>query len=377
MTEKPARKSSLELVAAIGTIVLLLLAIVLLALDILARANGRHIEDVPDPPMAPVLVCGMALLLAAAWAVWLARTRGLKNTTTRIVAGIAAVLLVVTPLVAWQELSSHRELTVVSATCEADASRNAGFSDCSEEAVDTIVLLQAVDGSNTWVPDSITNNLSREFTDLPDGPWEARLTVDGPVDTVTVNVIAERDGDPVRLTSLRPSFDEESDRLRWSGVVPFGSDISNVQVQFVRSPNPAVESARLRFEVRSCEGQNIRTFDASQCQPMDTDSPFIREETPKDTRTWRQLWVTREGGSFVVANLEARTYTLQPDYVFIEQETQSTDVLIIPAPMEQTAANSIAEPGASSFTIDIDANTGELAYIIYVFPAGPTFAQGD
>lgn len=377
MTDKPAQKSSLELVAAIGTILLVLLSIILLALDILARANGRPIEDVPNPPLAPVVVCGMALLLAAAWAVWLARDRGLQNTTTRVVVGLAAVLLVVTPLVAWQEFSSHRELTVVSATCEADASRNTGFSDCSEEAVDTIVLLQAVDGSKTWVPENITNNLTRDFTDLPDGPWEARLIVDGPADTVTVNVIADHDGDPVRIASLRPSFDEESDRLRWSGVMPFGSDISNVQVQFVRSTEPAAESARLRFEVRSCQGQNIRTFDASQCQAMDATSPFVREETPKDARTWRQLWVTREGQTFVVSNLEPRTYTLQPDYVFIEQETQSTDVLIIPAAMEQTATNSLAEPGASNFTIDIDANTGELTYIIYVFPAGPTFAQGD
>jgi hypothetical protein len=266
---------------------------------------------------------------------------------------------------------------VVSATCKADSSRNAGYSDCNEEAVDTIVLLEAVNGSRTWVPDSITNNLTREFTDLPTGPWQARLTVDGPADTVTVNVIAERDGDPERIGSLQPYFDTESDQLRWSAVVPLDSDISRVQVQFVRSPNPAVQSARLRFEVRSCQGQNIRTFDASQCQPMDAGSPFIREQTPEDARTWRQLWVTREGESFVVANLEARTYTLQPDYVFIEQETQSTDVLIIPATMEQTVASSIAEPGASSFTIDIDPNTGELAYIIYVFPAGPTFAFGD
>jgi hypothetical protein len=253
------------------------------------------------------------------------------------------VLLVVTPLVAWQELSSHRELTVVSATCEADSSRNSGYSNCSEEAVDTIVLLEAVDGNRTWVPDSMTNNLTREFTDLPDGPWVARLTVDGPADTVTVNVIAERDGDPVRIGSLQPYFDAESNQLRWSSVVPFDSDISRVQMQFVRSPNLAVQSARLRFEVRSCEGQSIRTFDASQCQPMDAGSPFIREQTPEDIRTWRQLWVTREGGSFVVVNLEARTYTLQPDYVTIEQETQSTDVLIIPTAMEQTAANSIAE----------------------------------
>ncbi len=367
----------LEIVAAVGTLVLVLLGIVLLALDMLARAGGRHIEDVPDPPLARTLVCVMALLVSAAWAVWLARERGMRDLSTRIVVGIAVAMLVVTPLVAWQELSSHRELTVVSTTCDADASRNTGYANCREEAVDTIVLLEAVDGSRTWVPDSITNNLTREFTDLPDGPWEARITVDGPSDTVTVNVIADRDGDPVRIGSLQPSYDAESGRLRWSGSLPFGSDISRVQVQFVRSPNPAAESARLRFEVRSCEGQSIRTFDASQCQPMDAGSPLVREETPEDKRTWRQLWVTRQGDSFVVANLEARTYTLQPDYVSIEQETQSTDVLIIPAAMEQTAANSIAEPGASTFTIDIEANTGELTYIIYVFPAGPTFAQGD
>lgn len=378
MTENHPTKPGLIVAAAIGTIVLAMLGIALIALDLLEEAGGRHIEDAPQPPLTITLVCGLGLLVAAGWAVWLARERGVGNLITRIVASTAVILLIVTPIVGWQAFSSDRQLTIVTSTCDAESLRNRGGdlrNGCSDEAVDTIVLLEGVDGDTIWVPDATNGNLTREFSDLPAGNWEAKLTVDGPPETVTVGVVAERDGEPVRLATLRPYADPESDRLRWSGVIPVDGDVTDLQVQFFLSQNPAVESARIRFDVRECAGQNARAFDASLCEPMEANSPLVYEQTPEGARTWRQLYVTREGQSFFVSNLEARTYTLQPDYVNIEKATQSTDVLVIPAAMDQVAANSITAPGESSFEVQIDTNTGELTFNIYVFPAGPTFAH--
>ena len=377
MTEKQSTPSGLVLWAAMGTMVMALVSIGLLVFYVLANARGHHIENAPHPPITPTLVAAIWLLLAASWAIWLLRNYGSGSRIARTVSAIAVVLLIATPLVGWRAFTSERTLTVLSSTCTAESLRNTGGdprTGCNEEAVDTIVLLEAVQGNRIWVPAN-TGNLTREFANLPPGSWDARLTVDGPADTVSVVVIGERDGTTVRLGTLRPAADAESDRLRWSGVVPVADDVSRIEVQFYLSPNPAVNSARIRFDVRSCAGQTIRSFDAAGCEPMDASSPFIYEQPPDGTRTWRQLYVAREGESFVVSNLEARNYTLQPDYVTIEQSTQSTDVLIIPAAMEQVAANTITVPGKNSFEIEIDASTGELLYVIYVFPSGPTFAE--
>lgn len=376
MTEKQSARADLVLWAAIGTFVVVLLGIAVIAMNMLDTARGRHIEDAVQPSLTPTLVAAVALLMAVGWAIWLVQQRGIRNLAAGIAVATAVVLLIVTPVVGWRAFTSERELTIVTTTCNAESLRNTGGdprTGCTEEAVETIVLLEAVRGTDTWVPVT-TGNLTRDFTNLPPGSWDARLTVDGPAETVAVMVIAERDGAPVRLGTLRPHADEESERLRWSGVIPVASDVSSVVVQFYLSPNPAVESARIRFDVQACAGQNIRSFDAGSCEPMIASSPFIYERPPDGTRTWRQLYVAREGDSFVVSNLEARTYTLQPDYVAIENATQSTDVLIIPAAMVQVAANSITVPGENDFEIEIDASTGELVYVVYVFPAGPTYA---
>ena len=378
MTKQQSNRSGLVLWAAMGTIVLALAGIALVGFHLLDNASGRSIEDAPQTPLTPTLVSALGMLLAAGWALWLVRTRGSHDLSARIVSGIAVVLLVVTAFAGWQARGSERNLTIVTTTCNAESLRNIGGdvrTGCSEDAVETIVLLGAVRGDQAWVPDTITGNLTRQFINLPAGSWQTRLTVDGPADTVSVVVIAERDGEPVRLGTLRPHYDAATARLRWSGVVPVAADVSSLQVQFYLSPNPAVTSARIRFDVRACTGQSIRTFDAAGCEPMDAGSPFIFEQPPEGARTWRQLHVSGDGDSYVVSNLEARTYTLQPDYVNIEKTTQSTDVLIIPAAMEQVAANSITAPGESSFDLQIDDSTGELVYVIYVFPTGPTFAH--
>ena len=377
MTRKTSTQPGLALWAAMGTMVVALVGIALLFFYVLANARGRHIEGAPHPALTPTLVLAVWLLLATGWAIWLLRNDGSGALITRIVTAITLVLLIATPLVGWRAFTSERTLTVLSSTCTAESLRNTGGdprTGCAENAVDTIVLLEAVQGDQTWVPTN-TGNLTREFFNLPPGSWDARLTVDGPAETVSVVAIGERDGATVRLGTLRPAADAESGRLRWSGVVPVADDVSRIEVQFYLSPNPAVTSARIRFDVRSCAGQTIRSFDAAGCEPMDATSPLVYEQSPEGARTWRQLYVSRDGESFVVSNLEARTYTLEPDYVNIEQSTQSTDVLIIPAAMEQVAANTITAPGENSFKIKIDASTGELLYVIYVFPSGPTFAN--
>ncbi len=374
---KQSTPSPLPLAAAILTVILVIGAITIIVLDQREIARGRTIEEAAQTPLTLPLVCGGLLLIAIGWLYWLAKHHGLRHIVTMVVTGIAAILLVATPLFAWQAFTSERDLTVISMTCDAESLRNTGrpvLADCEQNAVDTIVLLEGVQSNDQWVPDKATGNLTREFDSLPGGDWETMLTVDGPPDTVAITAVGQRDDDPVRLGSFRPYMDAESERLRWSALVPIDADISTVQILFYLSANPAVESATIRFNVQECRGQTLRSFDASGCAPMEVSAPLVVEKSPEGTRTWRHPHVTRDGSTMVITNLEARTYELQPDYSSIETYTQSTDVLIIPSAMPQTAENSLTEPGASSFEVTVEDNSGELIYTIYVFPAGPTFA---
>lgn len=372
--------SSMPLIAAIFTVVLVIGAIVLLTLDRLDVANGRSIEEAAQTPLTLPLVCAGLLLIAIGWLYWLIKHHGFRHIVTLVVTGIAAILLVATPLLAWQVFNNERDLTIVSMTCDAESLRNTGgavLANCEEDAVETIVLLQGVTSDDQWIPDDATGNLTREFHGLPGGEWETMLTVDGPPDTVAIAAVGQKGDESIRLGNFRPYMDTESERLRWSALVPIAEDIDTVQVLFYLSANPAVESASIRFDMRECQGQTLRSFDASQCEPMETSAPLVVEKSPEGTRTWRHPHVAREGSEMVITNLEARTYELQPDYPSIQLYSQSTDVLIIPSAMEQTEANSLTEPGASSFDVTVTESSAALTYTIYVFPTGPTFAGVD
>lgn len=380
MTERKTTRPVYVLVAIVATIVLALAGIGLITLDLLEQAGGRRIEEAPQPPLTITLVSLVALIVAAAWTIWLVRDRGIRNILSAIAAVVTVALLVATPVLGWQAMNSDRDLTVVTNICSAESLRNTSSNlrdGCEETAVDTIVLLEGVKSDDSWAPDETTGNLTRIFRDIPGGNVKTRITVDGPDDAVTVTVVAERDGKQVKLGTLRPYADAESERLRWSGTINIDGDMDNLQVLFFVSENEAVESASVRFNVLSCDGQNAQNFDASRCEPLDPGSPLVYEKEPEGARTWRQLHVFRQGESYVVSNLEARTYTLEPDYVSIENSTQSTSVVIIPAAMEQVPENSITSPGESSFEIQIDSNTGELTYNVYVFPTGPTYASAN
>lgn len=370
--------ATMPLIAAGATVLALIGAVALIALDILAEARGRHIENVSQPPLTRTLVAAGLLVIALAWAMWLAKRFGIRHGLTLVATGFTVVLLVATPVIAWRAFTSDRDLTVTSMTCNAEILKNIGvapLTDCTEGAVETIVLLEGVKSDEIWVPDSSTGNLTREFTNLPGGNWDAKLTVDGPEDTVAVVAVADRDGTQEKLGSLRPHLDAESGRMRWSATVPIDGSVSNVRVLFYQSQNPEIGSASLRFDVKQCAGQNVRSFDAARCEPFEGQGSFVMEAPPEENRTWRQPLVTREGPSLVVSNLEARTYELIPDYSTIQMYTQSTDVLIIPSAMEQVEENSITAPGEAPFPVKIEENTGELIYTIYVFPTGPTYAS--
>lgn len=372
--------SSIPLIAAIFSVVLVIGAIALVALDRIEIAQGRNIEDAAQTPLTLPLVCGGLFLLSIGWLYWLIKHHGRRHIVTLVVTGLAVLLLIATPLFAWQSFHSQRDLTVISMTCDAESLRNTGgaaLANCEEDAVETIVLLEGVKTDDTWVPDEATGNLTREFHDLPGGNWSTMLTVDGPPDTVAISAVGQRGDESVRMGSFRPYMDVESERLRWSALIPINDDISTVQILFYLSANPVVESASIRFDIRECQGQTLRSFDASQCEPLETSTPLVIEKSPDVTRTWRHPLVTRKGSEMVIKNLEARTYKLQPDYSSIEMYTQSTDVLIIPSAMQQVEENSLTEPGASSFEVVVDDNSGELAYTMYVFPTGPTFANGS
>lgn len=378
-TQNQPHSPTLPLAAAIATVILVIGAVSVIVLDWLEHARGRNIEDAPQVPLTLPLVSGGLTLVAAAWLVWLIRQHGSRHILTMAVAGTLSLLLITTPLLAWQAFSSERALTVISLTCDAEALRTGGgaaLANCQENAVDTIVLLGGVTNDDQWAPGETTGNLTREFHDLPSGGWETMLTVDGPPDTVAVSAVGSLDNEDVRLGTFRPYMDAESGQLRWTSLVRLDADISTVRMQFYLSANPAVESASIRFDVMECSGQSIRTFDASQCSPFASNTPFVMEQSPSGPRTWRHPHVTRDGSEMVITNLEERTYVLQPDYTSIEVHTQSTDVLIIPSAMPQIEENSVVVPGQSTFEVPIATNTAELTYTIYVFPSGPTFA-GD
>ena len=377
--QHPSPTPNLPLVAAVLTVILVIGAVVIVVLDRLETASGRNIEDAPQLPLTIPLICGGLLLLAAGWLIWLIREHGPRHILAVIVAGATILLLISTPLLAFQAATSDRDLTVISMTCDAEALRNTGgvaMGDCEEAPVDTIVLLGGVNTDDTWTPNETTGNLTRRFHDLPAGSWETMLTVDGPPETVAVTLVEGGD-DGARLGNFRPFMDAESDQLRWTSLVQLNADVSTVRVHFYLSANPAVESASIRFDVQACNGQNIRTFDVSGCESIETGTPFVMEKSPTEPRTWRHPHVAREGSDLVISNLEARSYMMQPDYAGIEMFTQSTDVLIIPSAMPQVAENSVAVPGESVFEVPIESNTGALTYTIYVFPSGPTFAADE
>ncbi|MCA9835206.1 MAG: hypothetical protein KC435_14725 [Thermomicrobiales bacterium] len=372
-TNPPPARSSLSVAAIVATVLLALGGFTLLILDYLHSTRRLAIEDAARIDLTRPLVGGVFLLLALGWLLWLWKTRGLRSTGTIVAAIVATMLLIATPLVTLQAFRSDRDLTITTMNCAADtllSSANNALAGCEDAAIDTIMLLGGITSNDQWIPEDSSTNQVRTFADLPTGDWSATLTVDGPESTVTVYVLAERDGSWIRIGQLRPGMDSESGRLRWSGQISVNASDTNLKVQFVASANEVVPSAQLRFTVKSCVGQNTRTFDASTCETTNPGASLIQEETPDGTRTWRQPIVTLEGGVLVVANLEARTYSFRPDYATIQIQTENTDIFIIPTAMEQVEGNSITHPGDSTFDITIAPSTGVIEYTIYIFPTG-------
>lgn len=359
------------------SIISALIGAVLIVLEQIRATRYQSIDSASSPKLMLPIVTGFLCLTAVGWAIWLVRTRGIRTVASIVMTVVAIALLIATPVFAMQVRDSSRELRVTSMLCDADSLTITGGNPdtgCEDASVETIVLLQGLESDRQWVPGTSTDNLVRTFANLPSGSWNAMLTVDGPESTVAASVLAERDGELIRIGQLRPSPDQESGKMRWTGQVSVHDGDGDLKVLFYESANPAVASARIRFDVRTCTGQSVRTFDASMCESQGTGAALVREQSPDGTRTWRQPWVEAEGTSLVVSNLEERTYIMQPDYPSIQTETQSTDVLIIPAAMEQVESNSLTAPGAKEFEIEITASTGTIEYLIYIFPTGSNFA---
>ena len=163
---------SLPFIAAVLTVLLVIGGVIVIVLHRLEIADGRTIEDAATAlPVVP-LVCGGLLVLALGWLIWLVRNLGMRDILTIVVAVGAAILLVITPLFAWQSINNERDLRVVSMTCDAEELRNTGgpvLANCEQNSIDTIVLLQGVESDDQWVPDSATDNMVREFHNLPGG----------------------------------------------------------------------------------------------------------------------------------------------------------------------------------------------------------------
>lgn len=370
-TSTPPR-SLLFLAALVATGLLSLGGIILLIMDYLRSQKRLAIEDANRVDLTRPLVVGVLFLISLGWLLWFWKKQGMRSIGTVVVSICSVALLVLTPLLTMQAFGSGRDLTVTTMNCDAEtllSSANNALAGCEDAPIDTIMLLNGIASDDQWLPETSSTNQVRTFADLPDGDWSATLTVDGPESTVTVYVLAERDGSWVRIGQLRPGMDSASGRLRWSGRISVNAADTNLKVQFAASANDAIPSAQLRFTVKSCNGQSTRTFDATACDATNPGASLVQEQTPQGTRTWRQPIVTLESGVVVVTNLEARTYTFQPDYLTIQTETQNTDVLVIPTAMEQVEANSITHPGDSSFDITVAPNTGVIEYTIYIFPA--------
>lgn len=366
-----------------GGIVTLAAVIVVAALYIINRlaiVRGRTLDQVQDARWNVPILAAVLLAIALVWLVWMVRRFGLRHIATVVTAMVAVALLIVTPLLAWQAGTASRELTVTNMTCDPEALRTTGgdpLMDCQENAVDTIVHISALESDDTWTPDSMEANTRSRFGDLPAGGWDARLTVDGPAETTAVHVVDVSGDRPVRLATFTPRFDEETARMIWSGPMRFPGGADNIRVLFYLSEQPASPSASLRFNVRACTGQSIRTFNAAECESYASSVPVVMEAPDDTARTWRYPINRMEGGTQVVSNLEARSYTFTPDLTSVQMLSQSADVLIIPAPLEQVESNAVAAPGVGQFQVEIAENTGPQEYVVYIFPSGPTYAVAD
>lgn len=373
-------KQSFAWLGVFATLLALVAIAWLFVQDVLANRRGRTIEQVHDARWNHVILAFALLIIAALWVAWLGRKRGIRFVGTIATSGVLAVMLVLTPILAWRASTQTRDITITNMRCEAEALQTIGgdpLMDCEDAAVDSIVQIGEVTDDKWRVPDVMEGNQKSVFSNLPSGGWDARVMVDGPADVTAVHIVDMQTDRGQRIATLQPQFDEESGYMRWSGVVRVPGSTDTLRALFYVSPTPAAPSAKLRFSVMQCAGQVIRDFVASACEPAMLNLPLVME-TPTDTaRTWRYPHSVMNNGVQTVSNLEPRSYTFQPDYPSIQIQTRSTDVLVIPAPMEQVEANSISTPGEDTFVIDIATNTGPVDYIVYVFPTGPTYAFSD
>lgn len=377
-TSSPVKSFSPLLIAGLITTILVVIAGVFLAvftsaMQSIANSSGtQSIEKAAEPQFTLTIIVGVYAILAGLWTLWFARGRGVRSLATMVCATLSVVLLLAASTIGWQVLTQSRSLTIAPMICEASGLKVSGGNPtdgCQDSVIETGVTLTGERTDDTWSATTDTQQVS-SFADLPTGDWTARLTVDGQDDTVAVHVIAQRDDRWVRIGQLRPSLDIDSGELHWSGVMSTRDRDRNLRVQYFASENPAVASASIRFDVRDCTNQSIRTFDASACQPLETAAVLVQEQSPEGARTWRQPRVTIEGTTLVVVNLEARTYELAPNYAAVQTATGGTDILIIPTAMEQIEANSASVPGDSSFPVEITPATGVIEYTIYVFSSG-------
>lgn len=374
---KTPDRSSPWVIAGIVVTLLIVLAGMALAMLDMARSSGiQPIEAAAEPQLTLMIIVGIYAILAGLWTFWFARGRGVRSLATLVCAVLSVALLLAAGTIGWQALTQSRSLTIAPMTCAASGLKVSGgnpIDGCHDSAVETGVRLTGERTDDSWNATTDASQTS-SFVDLPAGSWTARLTVAGGDDTVAVHVIALRDNRWVRIGQLRPSLDIDSGELRWSGTIGTRETDRELRVQYFASENPAVASASIRFDVRDCTNQSIRTFDASSCQPLREAAVFLQEQSPEGVRTWRQPRVTIQGTTLVATNLEARTYELAPNYAAIQTATGGTDILIIPSAMDQTEENSVSVPGDSSFAVEITPSTGVIEYTIYVFPSGGQLA---
>ncbi len=374
---KTPDRSSPWVIAGIIITLLVVLAGVALAMLDMARSSGiQPIETAAEPQLTLMIVVGVYAILAGLWTFWFARGRGGRSPATLVCAVLSIVLLLAAGTVGWQALTQSRSLTIAPMNCAASGLKVSGgnpVDGCHDSAIETGLMLTGERTDDSW---SATTDASQtsSFADLPAGDWTARLTVAGQDDTVAVHVIALRDDRWVRIGQLRPSLDIDTGELQWSGKIGTRETDRDLRVQYFASENPAVASASIRFEVRDCVNQSIRTFDAANCQPLAKAAVFVHEQSPEGVRTWRQPHVVIAGTTLVVTNLEARTYELAPNYAEVQTVTGGTDILIIPTAMDQTEENSVSVPGDSSFPVEITPSTGTIEYVIYVFSSGERLA---
>jgi hypothetical protein len=327
--------------------------------------------------IVPVLWLGV-FLIALLWVLTWIRARW-KLTLLPTAIGIIGVLaLVLAGRAVWQAADAHQPIQVLTYLCEADSARitdrGADIPDGCELAPGPEAATIGTDADPAMEQPNKDDITANSFPDMPRGAYDAVLTTTVPPDTATALLVVET-GDTIQPVSRM----EHQEDTRWSGTIVLHPNLQTYIVLAYPSPYTPVPDARITFTVKTCSGTSLADFDASACRPTSLDGPFIEEVPLAETEAGLPLTQSIDDDTMTLSSLEARTYTFAPSIRGGTLRAGRVDMLVIPADDPQESDRNVLDPGSGtamgSFTVEVDEDTGEIGYIVYVFDDGPTVAS--